>query len=216
MTISTSDAWNEGRGLRALIGVGGNIGTGAIIAARFAAAGHALRDHLTRALAVKRETVALRWSPCYWSAPEGPVRDQPRFLNAVLEVQAGVPMAPDALLSALLDIETRLGRIRPTPVVQGPRTIDLDLLFVADLCADTPGPPPLTLPHPQVVHRAFVLKPLADLVGTAWRMPGFARTVGECLQERAVFEQLRTLARATEARPMAGDLSQSARRSRRR
>ena len=83
--------------------------------------------------------------------------DQPRFLNGVAEVETELP--PRALLDRLLAIERELGRTRDGPRF-GPRTIDLDLLLLGDLVLDEPG---LTLPHPRLHERRFVLEPLAEL-----------------------------------------------------
>ena len=90
---------------------------------------------------------------------------QPRFLNAVAEVETELP--PRRLLDHLLDVEARLGRERVGPK-WGPRTIDLDLLLYGDETVDEPG---LVVPHPRLLEREFVLEPLADLV--PWlRIPG--------------------------------------------
>jgi 2-amino-4-hydroxy-6-hydroxymethyldihydropteridine diphosphokinase len=90
---------------------------------------------------------------------------QPRFLNAVAEVETELP--PRRLLDHLLDVEARLGRERVGPK-WGPRTIDLDLLLYGDEMVDEPG---LVVPHPRLLEREFVLEPLADLV--PWlKIPG--------------------------------------------
>jgi 2-amino-4-hydroxy-6-hydroxymethyldihydropteridine diphosphokinase len=83
--------------------------------------------------------------------------DQPRFVNAVALV--GTDLAPRALLDRLLGIECDLGRTRDGPRF-GPRTIDLDLLLYDDLVLDEPG---LTIPHPRMHERRFVLEPLAEI-----------------------------------------------------
>jgi 2-amino-4-hydroxy-6-hydroxymethyldihydropteridine diphosphokinase len=83
--------------------------------------------------------------------------DQPRFLNAAVAIDTS--LAPAALLSALLEIEQELGRVREGPRF-GPRTVDLDLLLVEGVALDEPG---LTLPHPRLHERAFALEPLAEL-----------------------------------------------------
>ncbi len=83
--------------------------------------------------------------------------DQPRFLNAVAELET--EEEPRALLERLLAIERELGRLRAGPRY-GPRTIDLDLLLYGDLELDEPG---LTVPHPLLHEREFVLEPLAEL-----------------------------------------------------
>lgn len=82
---------------------------------------------------------------------------QPKFLNAVAEVET--ELDPRAMLDQLLDVERQLGRERIGPR-WGPRTIDLDLLVYGDLILDEPG---LTVPHPELAQRLFVLEPLAEL-----------------------------------------------------
>lgn len=111
-------------------------------------------------------------SPAYRTAPWG-MPDQPDFLNAVAKLETA--QAPQALLAALLDIETRLGRKRDTGR-WGPRVIDLDLLVFGDCVIDEPD---LKLPHPYLAERAFVLVPLNDLAPDL-TVPGVGR-VDECL-----------------------------------
>ena len=84
--------------------------------------------------------------------------DQPRFLNAVAEVET--ELEARELLGLLLDVERRLGRVRDGRRF-GPREIDLDLLLFGAATIDEPG---LTVPHPFLLERAFVLEPLAELV----------------------------------------------------
>jgi 2-amino-4-hydroxy-6-hydroxymethyldihydropteridine diphosphokinase len=83
--------------------------------------------------------------------------DQPMFLNAVAELDTD--LTPRALLERLLEIERELGRTREGPRF-GPRSIDLDLLLYGDEVIDEPG---LTVPHPRLHERLFVLEPLAEL-----------------------------------------------------
>jgi 2-amino-4-hydroxy-6-hydroxymethyldihydropteridine diphosphokinase len=83
--------------------------------------------------------------------------DQPRFLNAVAELET--ELGPRELLDRLLEIERGLGRTRDGPRY-GPRTIDLDLLLYGDLVLAEPG---LTVPHPRLAERLFVLEPLFEL-----------------------------------------------------
>ena len=83
--------------------------------------------------------------------------DQPRFLNGVAALETELP--PRELLERLLRIERTLGRTREGPRF-GPRTIDLDLLLYGDAELDEPG---LTVPHPRMHERRFVLEPLAEL-----------------------------------------------------
>jgi 2-amino-4-hydroxy-6-hydroxymethyldihydropteridine diphosphokinase len=85
------------------------------------------------------------------------VEDQPLFLNAVAELDTKLP--PRALLERLLQVERELGRTRDG-ARYGPRTIDLDLLLYGASTIDEPG---LTVPHPRLQERFFVLEPLAEL-----------------------------------------------------
>lgn len=94
-------------------------------------------------------------SSLYRTAPVG-LRHQPDFINAVVELVA-VPPAP-TLLQSLFEIEGRFGRQRS--VRNAPRTLDLDLLLYGDEVSDDPE---LTLPHPRLHERAFVLAPLAEI-----------------------------------------------------
>ena len=84
--------------------------------------------------------------------------DQPRFLNgaAALETSLG----PRALLDLLLAVERRLGRAREGVPAQGPRTVDLDLVLYENAEIEEPG---MTIPHPRLHERRFVLEPLAEL-----------------------------------------------------
>ncbi|HVC86911.1 MAG TPA: 2-amino-4-hydroxy-6-hydroxymethyldihydropteridine diphosphokinase [Gaiellaceae bacterium] len=107
---------------------------------------------------------ALRLSTIAETEPWG-YEHQPRFLNAVAEVET--PLAPRAFLDLLLDVERRLGRERVGPR-WGPRTIDLDLLLYGEAELDEPG---LVVPHPHLTERLFVLEPLHELV-PALKIPG--------------------------------------------
>jgi 2-amino-4-hydroxy-6-hydroxymethyldihydropteridine diphosphokinase len=95
-------------------------------------------------------------SPLYRSPPLGP-SDQPDYINSVAALDTG--LAPLELLAALRGIETRHGR-RRDGVRWGPRSLDLDILLYGDLVMSTPE---LTLPHPGLPERAFVLYPLFDV-----------------------------------------------------
>ncbi len=86
------------------------------------------------------------------------VTDQPKFLNAVAELET--ELAPGELLERLLEIERELGRDRAREERWGPRTLDLDLLLYGDETVDEPG---LTVPHPRLAERLFVLEPLHEL-----------------------------------------------------
>ncbi|WP_147695736.1 2-amino-4-hydroxy-6-hydroxymethyldihydropteridine diphosphokinase [Vogesella mureinivorans] len=97
----------------------------------------------------------LRRSACYQTAPVG-YADQPDFINAVCEVQTS--LSPEALLAALLEVEQAFGRVRTFR--NAPRVLDLDLLLVEGVVLETDF---LTLPHPRMHERAFVMLPLADM-----------------------------------------------------
>lgn len=96
-------------------------------------------------------------SPVYETPPFGPP-GQPPYLNAVVELR--VWLAPLDLLRRLQAIETALGRDRSGEERYGPRPLDLDLLFFGDRCLEVPD---LSVPHPRLHERAFVLTPLAAI-----------------------------------------------------
>ncbi|MGB8700563.1 MAG: 2-amino-4-hydroxy-6-hydroxymethyldihydropteridine diphosphokinase [Thermosynechococcaceae cyanobacterium] len=101
------------------------------------------------------DMVLIAQSPWYRTAAVGP--PQPDYVNGCVGVQTR--RSPQGLLQILLEIEQVFGRVRAER--WGPRTLDLDLLLYEDLVLDTPT---LTLPHPHLTERAFVLVPLADIV----------------------------------------------------
>ncbi len=101
------------------------------------------------------ETRMTASSSLYRSAPLG-YTDQPEFLNAVAQIDTG--LAPEALLERLQEIEQRHGRERP--FAGAPRTLDLDLLLYGDR---TIASARLTVPHPRMHERAFVLQPLLEI-----------------------------------------------------
>lgn len=130
--------------IRALLGLGANLGD--------------REDTLARAVAslnaLPRTTVK-RVSSLYETAPVG-YTDQPDFLNAVAEVET--ELSAHALLGACLGIEAVLGRRRTFQ--NAPRVVDIDLLLYGTLRSEEPE---LVLPHPRMGERAFVLVPLAEL-----------------------------------------------------
>ena len=98
-------------------------------------------------------------SPSYRTEPQG-LKDQPWFLNTIVRMKAASDIwAPEGLLSTLQAVEAQMGRLRGE-IPGGPRVIDLDLLFFGDLAMHTEY---LTLPHPRMLERAFVLVPLRDI-----------------------------------------------------
>src|ERR1700737_4133201 len=131
----------------ALVGLGGNIGD--------------VRATLDRAVAAFCDGTDVRLaaqSSDYGTPPWGVV-DQPRFVNRCIAVDT--LLAPRALLDRALMVERSLGRDRTREQRWGPRAVDLDLLAYDDVVVAEPG---LTLPHPRLFERAFVLVPLAEIV----------------------------------------------------
>ena len=120
----------------------------------------------THELASLPDTRLMAVSSLYRTAPVGYL-DQPDFINAVAEV--ATRLAPRALLDALLAIERRHGRLREFP--NAPRTLDLDLLLYGESAVTEPG---LTIPHPRMHERAFVIMPLAEIAPDA-PIPGRGR-----------------------------------------
>jgi len=133
--------------VQALLALGGNIGD--------------VRSTFDRAIAMLCEGTATRLvarSSDYRTPPWG-VADQPPFINAVIAVATS--LAPHALLARAIETEYALGRDRHRERRWGPRRIDIDLLAYDDLVLSNAE---LTLPHPRLFERAFVLVPLAEVV----------------------------------------------------
>ena len=112
-------------------------------------------------------------SPVYETPPWGYI-EQPAFLNQVIQAETGLD--PHALLTYLKQTEIRLGR--RTTFRNGPRVIDLDILFYDDAVLNSPE---LTIPHPSIPERAFVLVPLADL-NPGLKHPSLGITVRQMLE----------------------------------
>jgi 2-amino-4-hydroxy-6-hydroxymethyldihydropteridine diphosphokinase len=142
--------------VQAFIGLGGNLGD---VRPRLAAAIDALD-------AVPGVTVTAR-SRFYRTPPWGNV-SQPDFINAAIAVSTTLDAR--ALLDAMLSIEREAGRVRDGER-WGPRTLDLDLLAYADETIDDAR---LSVPHPRIAERAFVLLPLADIAADVV-LPGLGR-----------------------------------------
>jgi len=129
----------------ALLGLGSNLGDRL---ATLQGAVDRLAAHGVRATGCSRV-----WA----TAPQGGPDDQPEFLNVVLRVDPGT-LEPDDVLTAANEVEAELGRVRD--VRWGPRTIDIDVLLWNGLQRNDPR---LTIPHPRMHERAFVVLPLLDL-----------------------------------------------------
>ena len=148
----------------AYVGLGSNLGD---------RAGHlllAVRGMLDSGLDV------IRLSSIYETEPVD-YEDQPAFLNMVAELRGSTLPSPEQMLARLLRIEYALGRKRDIPL--GPRTIDLDLLIFKDQQLETEF---LTVPHPRLALRRFVLVPLNELVPSLVH-PVLAKPIRELLAE---------------------------------
>lgn len=137
--------------------------------------------HLAGAIAGLRELDPdLERSPVYETAPVGGPSGQGRYLNMVVRLETD--RSPHELLDFAQRLEHEAGRVRTEP--NGPRTLDVDLLLLDDLEIDEDR---LTVPHPRMHERAFVLVPLEDLdptrVPEQWRgRAASGRLLGEPLQ----------------------------------
>jgi 2-amino-4-hydroxy-6-hydroxymethyldihydropteridine diphosphokinase len=129
-----------------LVGLGGNVGD--------------VRSTLAAAIALLCDgrDVRLIARSCDYRTPPWGLTDQAAFINACILVETSLD--PRALLARALRVESALGRDRTQERRWGPRTLDIDLLAYDDEVIDEPG---LTLPHPRLFERAFVLLPLAEI-----------------------------------------------------
>jgi 2-amino-4-hydroxy-6-hydroxymethyldihydropteridine diphosphokinase len=131
----------------ALLALGGNVG-----------AARATLDWAITQLCDGKVVRLVARSSGYRTPPWG-VIDQPPFVNLCISI--ATTLSPQALFSCAQDVERALGRDRAHERRWGPRTVDIDLLTYDDLTLATPE---LTLPHPRLFERAFVLVPLAEIV----------------------------------------------------
>ncbi len=146
----------------AAIALGGNLG----------ASQHILLSAMT-AIDQARGIKMIARSPLYKTAPVGP--PQPDYLNACILIETN--LTPRALLQQLLTIENQFGRVRQER--WGARSLDLDLLLFGDQIVDLPG---LTVPHPRLHERPFVLIPLMD-IAPQWPHPIFGKTIAQLVDQ---------------------------------
>ena len=132
---------------KALIGIGSNLGSPA----------ENCRKAVSR-ICESEEINVIKQSSLYESEPIGK-KNQPWFVNAVIEIQTSLP--PEHLLKKLLNIEQQFGRTRNEK--WGPRIIDLDILDYDGRIINSEA---LTLPHPEMLNRRFVLEPLSEISGS--------------------------------------------------
>jgi len=132
--------------VRAYVGLGANLGDR-----------ETTLRHAVERLGTNDDVEVVAVSTLRETEPWGPVA-QPPFLNGVVALET--VLEPVELLEVMLEIERGLGRDRREETRWGPRTIDLDLLLYDDRVVDAPG---LTVPHPRLHERRFVLEPLAEL-----------------------------------------------------
>lgn len=133
--------------IRAYVALGSNLGNPV----------HTLEDAIDE-MAALRGSLLKAISSLYRTAPVG-LKHQPDFINAVVAIDTR--LSPRDLLAELFALEAHFGRVRePGSVRNAPRTLDLDLLLHGETVQDNPE---LTLPHPRMHERAFVLAPLAEI-----------------------------------------------------
>ncbi|MFM9921674.1 2-amino-4-hydroxy-6-hydroxymethyldihydropteridine diphosphokinase [Variovorax sp. H27-G14] len=148
--------------VQAFVAIGANLGD----------AEAAVKAAMTAIGALQRTTVTAR-SSLYRSEPVD--AEGPDFVNAVVAVRTGLDA--EQFLVALQRLETQAGRERPFP--NAPRTLDLDLLMHGNSVMDTPT---LTLPHPRMRERAFVLKPLAEIAPDKVPRAALARVTAQVVK----------------------------------
>jgi 2-amino-4-hydroxy-6-hydroxymethyldihydropteridine diphosphokinase len=135
------------------------------------------RRQLQRALDLLSQQMTIEQISSVYDTAPMLVTEQPRFLNLVC--RARTALSPHDVLALLKSTEQQMGRT--AGIRYGPRVIDIDLLFYDALVLDTPS---LTLPHPRIAERAFVLLPLAE-IAPAFVHPALNRTVADLAQQVA-------------------------------
>ena len=149
----------------AYLGIGSNVGD--------------RQAHIQKAVALLRENENITVqavSSLIETEPEG-VKAQSRFLNGAVKIHTD--LMPNDLLAALKNIERRCGRVKTE--INGPRTLDLDILLFDDVVI-VEGKT-LSIPHPRMAERAFVLRPLAEIAAEVVH-PRLQKTVRELLESR--------------------------------
>ena len=148
----------------ALLALGGNVGDS-----------RAILDRAVALLCAGAD-ITLKARSSEYSTPPWGFEDQPPFVNLCIAVET--TLDPQALLARAQEVERQLGRDRAHEIRNGPRTADIDILAYDDLTLTTPA---LTLPHPRLFERAFVLVPLAEIAGdkviAGSRVADAARTI---------------------------------------
>jgi 2-amino-4-hydroxy-6-hydroxymethyldihydropteridine diphosphokinase len=146
---------------------------------------------------LRRAGVAADACSSIWETDPVPP-DQPRFLNAV--VAGETPLAPEQLLDTLKRIESEMGRTEGRR--WGPRTIDLDILFYGEISYESER---LTIPHPRIAERAFVLAPLAEVISDPLPVLNMRASY---LLERVGTEPVRRTAEALASGPTSAEVGE--------
>ncbi|EYF06470.1 2-amino-4-hydroxy-6-hydroxymethyldihydropteridine diphosphokinase [Chondromyces apiculatus] len=160
------------RARRIVLGLGSNLGDRAATLRAAIAALRADPDLHLLAEAARYETPPAGGPP------------QPRYLNTALLLTTA--LSPPEILARTLAIEHAHGRVRPDPIRWGPRTLDIDLLWIEGETHDTPS---LTVPHPRLRERPFALRPLLDVAPDA-RDPHTGAPYADLPAARAAIERV--------------------------
>ena len=142
-------------------------------------------NHLREAMERLRHSGRVTSTSSFYETEPVEFTDQPWFLNCAVGLETAKP--PAQVMADLLAIEKTLGRQRVEK--KGPRIIDIDILLAGDTIVDTPD---LTIPHPAMAERRFVLEPLAEIAPQA-RHPVLKKTVRELLDGLPAGQTVRKL-----------------------